>query len=219
MHFIDVSAYQGVIDWKKVRSFGIIAAYLKATEGMHWNDQQYQSNRAAAAKAGIHVGAYHFASAYDGVLEAKHFLKVIGSIGPKDLKPVLDFEVNPRGQSPSYLRNYAYNFNTTVHQRTGVWPMFYSYASFIEGLQIGRPYGNGLWIAAYGRNDGVEHPVYAPAPWKKYVAHQFTSRGKFPGIAGNVDISDSPNGLTPLLAHPVKDKVTFWGDHYYVDNV
>lgn len=208
MNFIDVSSYQGDIDWKRVAASGVKAAYLKASEGIHWNDPKFEANRKAANAAGIHIGAYHFADVYDGVLEAKHFLNAVGRVGPKDLKPVLDFEVNPKNLQPEALQKFALAFNETVHNRTYVWPMFYSYASFISSIGFSRPIGNGLWIAAYGRNDGVEHPVFAPQPWKKYIAHQFTSAGKVPGIKGNVDISISPHGLRPLLAHPVKDVFT-----------
>lgn len=205
MNFIDVSMYQGAIDWKRVAASGIKAAYLKASEGMSWNDPKFQENRKAANAHGIHVGAYHFADVYDGGLEAHHFLTTIGHIGPKDLKPVLDFEVNPHNASPKALRCFATTFNQYVYKRTGVYPMFYSYASFIEGCEFPKPVGNGLWIAAYGRNDGKEYPVYAPKPWKKFIAHQFTSKGRVPGITGNVDVNVSPRGLTPLLAHPVQN--------------
>lgn len=207
MVFIDASSYQGVIDWKKVRNSGVSAAYLKATEGMNWNDPKFQENRKAANTHGIHVGAYHFASLYDGKLEAEHFLKTIGRVGLKDLKPVLDLESNPKRLSPAQMRAFVAAFNKTVHDRTGVWPMFYSYASFAESIGFPKPVGNGLWIAAYGRNDGIEYPVTVPKPWKNYVAHQFTSRGSTPGIKGYVDLSISPRGLTPLLAHPVRARL------------
>ena len=204
MNFIDVSAYQGDINWPAVAKT-YKAVYLKASEGLGWNDPKFQENRKAANAAGIHVGAYHFANDTDGAMEAKHFLKTIGGVGAKDLKPVLDFETNPNKRTPAALRAFALTFNKTVQSATGVWPMFYSYASFIQDMQIPRPYGNGLWLAAYGRNDGKSYPVFAPKPWKKYLAHQFTSNGTVAGIKGRVDISTSPNGLTPLLAHPVKN--------------
>jgi len=203
--FIDVSSYQGVIDWKKVRNSGVTAAYLKATEGVNWNDPKFQENRKAANAHGIHIGAYHFASLYDGKLEAEHFLRTIGHVGNKDLKPVLDLESNPKRVSSAGQRAFVAAFNKTVHDRTGVWPMFYSYGSYAYGINFPKPVGNGLWLAAYGRNDGKEYPVSVPRPWKKYVAHQFTSRGTIPGIKGYVDLSISRRGLTPLLAHPVKN--------------
>jgi lysozyme len=204
VNFIDVSEYQGVIDWQKVASHGIKAAYMKASEGLTWNDPRFQENRADARKAGIHIGAYHFTDVTDPIAEAKHFVKTIGKVGAKDLKPVLDFEVNPRKLTASQLRVFTFKFNQEVKALTGVYPMFYSYAGFIDGIDFAVPVGNGLWLAAYGRNDGKEYPVYAPKPWKKYVAHQFTSDGTVAGIAGRVDLSDSPKGLLPLLAHPVK---------------
>lgn len=205
MVFIDVSSYQGTIDWKRVAKSGVRAAYLKATEGIHWNDPSFQANRKAANAQGIHVGAYHFADLYDGGIEARHFLSTVKTVGPKDLKPVLDLETNTKRLPVSALRQYVSSFNKTIHERMGVYPMFYSYASFAESIGFPRPAGNGLWIAAYGRNDGIEYPVTVPRPWKKYVAHQFTSRGAVPGIKGYVDLSVSPRGLLPLLAHPVKN--------------
>ena len=207
MNFIDVSMYQGTIDWGKVARSGVKAAYLKATEGIHWNDPQFQANRKAANAHDIHVGAYHFADLYDGGIEAKHFLATIGKVGPKDLKPVLDLETNTKRLPNSALRAYVAVFNKTVHDRTGVYPMFYSYAGFAESIGFPKPVGNGLWIAAYGRNDGIEYPVAIPKPWKKYVAHQFTSRGQIPGVKGYVDLSISPHGLLPLLAHPIQNSL------------
>lgn len=204
MVFIDVSMYQGTIDWAKVAKSGVRAAYLKATEGVHWNDPRFQENRKAANAHGIRVGAYHFADLYDGGIEARHFLKTIAAVGPRDLKPVLDLESNLKRLPASALRQFVHAFNAVVHERTGVWPMFYSYASFAESINFPKPVGNGLWIAAYGRNDGLEYPVRVPKPWRSYVAHQFTSRGKVPGIKGYVDLSVSPKGLRPLLAHPVR---------------
>ncbi|MDE2107517.1 MAG: glycoside hydrolase family 25 protein [Patescibacteria group bacterium] len=203
MLFVDVSEYQGTINWPLVAKY-FKAAYIKASEGLTWNDPRFQENRADANKYGVHVGAYHFTDVTNAVAEAEHFVSTIGRVGPRDLKPVLDFEVNPHGLSAVDLRVFTRKFNQTVYAKTGVLPMFYSYAGFIEGMKFAAPVGNGLWIAAYGRNDGKEYPVYAPAPWKKYQAHQFTSDGVVRGIKGHVDISDSPNGLWPLLAHPFK---------------
>lgn len=204
MRFIDVSHYQGDINWARVaRNFQ--AAYMKASEGTTWTDPDFHKNRKAANAAKVRIGAYHFAGGGEPGPEALHFLSVVDKIGDHDLKPVLDLETNPSGFSASRLVSWAREFNQTVQKHTGVIPMFYSYSAFIEDMTPTKPIGNGLWLAAYGRNDGLEHPVAVPSPWKSYVAHQFTSQGKVPGINGNVDISDAPKGIGPLLAHPLKD--------------
>lgn len=200
MNLIDVSEYQGDIDWKTVgRTFK--AAYLKATEGVHWNDPDFDKNRIAANAAGVHVGAYHFADFGDPVAEAAHFCNVVKTVGKHDLRPVLDMEKKPvpAGVNPVL---WARKFNMTVAEKLGAIPMFYSYAPYIEAMKPNYPIGDGLWIAAYGRNDGKEYPVFTPIPWKRYTAHQFTSRGKIAGVKGFVDVSDAPRGLASLLAHP-----------------
>lgn len=200
MLLVDVSEYQGEIDWKTVaKTFK--CAYLKASEGLTWNDPDFEKNRKAANAAGVRIGAYHFADFDDPDLEANHFCKVVGKINRRDLKPVLDLEkAVPKGVNAAV---WARKFNARVHARLGRDPMLYSYAPYLEELKATRTIGNGLWIAGYGRNDGKEYPVFVPVPWKRYVAHQFTSRGKVHGINGFVDISDAPKGVRGLLAHPV----------------
>lgn len=201
MLFIDVSEYQGEINWKEVAK-RFKAAYLKASEGTTWVDPDFGKNRKAANAAGVHVGAYHFARYDNPVAEAKHFASVVQHVAKADLKPVLDLETKvPEGYNGAV---WARHFNAAVIKELGQIPMFYSYAPYIEELKASKPIGNGLWLAAYGRNDGKEYPVFTPLPWKRFVAHQFTSNGTVPGIKGKVDVSDAKKGLRSLLAHPIK---------------
>lgn len=66
--------------------------------------------------------------------------------------------------------------------------LLYSYASFLEACMFSKP-PTYLWLAAYGPNDGKEHDVRIPRPWRKLAAHQFTSQGRVPGIPSRVDVS------------------------------
>jgi len=193
MNLIDVSNAQGKVDWVKVKAAGINGAWLKATEGVTFNDSWYASNKRQADARGIRTGAYHFARPEhnSAVAEADHFSHVIGKPGRRDLKPVLDME--GKGDEA-----WAHAFCKRVRENLGVTPIFYSYSSWIAEHNFKTPVGNGLWLANY---DGLLHIAPAPAPWKRYVAHQYTSTAKMPGVTGNCD--RSWGRLTGCLAHPL----------------
>lgn len=201
---IDVSNVNGAVDWKKVAASGIHAAFVKATEGATFDDSRFPAHRIAAAHAGVHVGAYHFArpDRNDPVTEARHFVRAVGKIGVSELRPVLDFET-PAHLTPAQMVAWARKWMQEVERLTGVWPLFYSYPAMIEGLHADRVIGDGLWLASYGVNDGKEHPFVVPKPFKRAFAHQFTSNGHVPGVSGAVDVSSFAK-LTPLLAHPIR---------------
>lgn len=201
---VDVSSSNGRVDWRRVRAAGIGACYLKASEGVTFDDRLYLGNRDRATAAGLNVGAYHYARPDlhpSSLAEAEHFCKVVSKLGPTDLRPALDLEVFPPGWEPARLEEWAREFTQRVKFLLGTGPLFYSYSAFIARMRLGRPIGYGLWLAAYGRDDGSEHPVDVPAPWRRNVAHQFTSRATVAGIPGLVDLSHAVK-LRPLLAHP-----------------
>src|SRR5205085_3829049 len=92
---IDVSNWQGSINWTKVAADGKRFAFLKACEGRTYVDPMYAQNRQGALAAGVVVGAYHFAlpdsSKGDAIAEADHFAAVAG-VRAGDVIPVLDLE-------------------------------------------------------------------------------------------------------------------------------
>ena len=191
MNLIDVSNVQGHIDWAKVK--GVQGVWLKATEGLTFDDSFYKENRKGAQAAGLRVGAYHFARPENNtaIAEADHFSNVIGKPGRKDLKPVLDME----GHGDE---SWAHTFSKRVYHNTGCYPLFYSYLDWIQTHKFKIPVGNGLWLADYS---GLLHPPVAPKPWKKYVAWQYSDKGKVDGITGFVD--RSVGSKLGVLAHPV----------------
>ncbi len=89
---VDVSAYQGEIDWEKLTSQNILFAFIKATEGSSFCDKNFAYNYAEAQKNGVAVGAYHFFSYdSDGKTQAENF---ISTVEPCEgmLPPVIDLE-------------------------------------------------------------------------------------------------------------------------------
>jgi lysozyme len=208
MELIDVSSVNGSVDWKQVRRAGIVGVWLKATEGVTYVNPRFAIENGAAGRAGLRVGAYHFARPDNNspISEAVHFCDVIGSLGRRDLKPVLDFETYAKLKlGPAEMAAWAHAFSQHVHAELGRAPIFYSYSNFIEYMQLTQTIGNGLWLADYGPNDGTRHKVTVPEPWKRYVAHQYTSRGTVRGVTGYVDRSYVPPlRLQGVLAYPVR---------------
>lgn len=199
-------------NWVALKRAGVSAVWLKATEGLTWNDPTFQNRRKAANKAGLRVGAYAFARPdlhpYGAEAEARHFVQTVGHVGATDLRPVLDYErISSQGHDEAWARNWT----GVVKDKLGVGPLFYSYPGLISSLKFSKPVGYGLWLAAYSRNDGHEHPFTIPAPWKKVVAHQFSSQCRVNGCAGLIDLSTvyAPNAI---LAHPVLAKVSYLVD-------
>lgn len=98
---VDVSHYQGNIDWDILSGEGIDFAFIKATEGSSYVDPRYEYNARASAKTGLKIGAYHFFS-FDsaGDTQSENFIKAVGN-GDNMLPPTVDLE--PYGEYKSKL--------------------------------------------------------------------------------------------------------------------
>ena len=89
---IDVSHYQGDIDWGKIEKQGIDFAFIKATEGSSYVDQCFERNWNEAGQTSIMLGVYHFFSFdSEGKPQAEHFINTVGNLQGK-LAPVIDVE-------------------------------------------------------------------------------------------------------------------------------
>lgn len=195
----DVSQWQGEINWPRVARDPIAAVIIKATEGATEVDPRFEANRGGAEAVGLRVGFYHFADPAGSSPEAQaeHHASVIGKYGRRELRSALDLETG----NPATTEAFARAFNKRLRARLGLFPLFYSYSAYIAEMHLARTIGAGLWLASYSRNDGTDHGAGVPKPWRRYVAHQFTSKGTAAGIVGAVDVSHAPR-LMPLLAHP-----------------
>lgn len=198
---LDLSNNNATPDFRAVAADGIAGVWMKVTEGVGFIDDTYFARRHAAIAAGLRVGGYHFFHpATDAVSQALFFAEHLGPIGPNDLRPALDFEQQTNVPA-AHAVEVARVFNQAFRRKTNVGPLFYSYTAFIHELDPNTPIGYGLWLADYGSDNGSEHQAAVPPPWKRIVAHQFTSKGTVPGCHGPVDVSSAAD-LRPLLAHP-----------------
>ncbi|MBL8588466.1 MAG: glycoside hydrolase family 25, partial [Methylobacteriaceae bacterium] len=99
IHGIDVSKYQGDIDWQAVRRAGVKFAWIKATEGGDHLDEKFALNWAQAQQAGVPRGAYHFAYWCRPPDEQINFFNKVVPRDPEALPPLLDFELTPTSKT------------------------------------------------------------------------------------------------------------------------
>lgn len=187
IHGIDVSSYQGKIDWKKVKSMKedsvhITFAFIKATEGISSVDAYFQRNWREAPKAGIICGAYHyFIPRKSGLWQARFFLQTV-KFEEGDLPPVVDVE-DLSGQSPEKMRKELKDFIHHVEKKTGVKPIIYSglvfYRDYLKGYFDGYP----LWIAHYYQQ---ELKAGATTKWHFW---QHSDKARINGISHIVDFN------------------------------
>jgi len=196
---IDVSHWQGTIDWTKVAAAGKKFAIIKATESTNYIDPMYATNHAGAKAAGMWTGSYHFAqpstNANDAVLEADYFAAHI-NLGAGDLIPALDLEVSG-GLSVTALKAWVMSFMNEVTARVGTRPMIYTSPSFWSTYMgnttaLADAGYTTLWIAHWG----VTSPTVPANNWggHGWTFWQYTSSGTVSGITGRVDL-DRFNGL------------------------
>jgi len=195
---IDVSHFNGSVDWARVAGAGYKFVYAKATEGDTLDDAPYAAYRAGAGASELRFGAYHFARPQgattgaievDAVAEADHYLDV-AQPRPGDLLPVLDLEVTG-GLSQSPLSIWTLTWLHEVEARLHVKPIIYTSPHFWETALA----NNSAFAASGYRFLWVAHYTTAPAPnvpaqnWggHGWTFWQWTDCGRIPGISGCVD--------------------------------
>ena len=199
IHGVDVSAWQGTVDWQTVRRTGRLFAFAKATEGATFVDRTFHVNRGGMAAAGLVLrGFYHFArpDRNSAAAEAAHFLRTVGPLQPGEVA-VLDLEVAP---GPG-VGDWAAEWLALVAEGTGRTPVLYSYQSYLYSIPTARLTSYPLWIAAWGANDGTI-PSSPPKTdrWSRWTWWQYTSNATVPGVVGRVDDSVFAGTSTELAA-------------------
>ncbi len=172
---IDVSHFQGVINWQKVAASNVAFAYTKATDGIGAQDTFFTSNYAGIKSNGILRGAYHFfRPQLDAQAQADSFLHVVKQLEPGDLPPTLDVEVNGN-KSASLIVKGVTTWIAAVEQALGRTPIIYTNAAFWNS-QVGGSSAfaeHPLWIAQYTSRPKPN----IPQGFTNYTMWQFTSTG------------------------------------------
>jgi len=182
---IDVSEYQGVIDWTKVKTiedrFPVGFVFIRATAGNDRADNTFKENWRAAKKNKITRGAYHYYRPNENSIEqAALFIKTV-QLKKGDLPPVLDIEQLPKNQSIDSLKVGLKRWLKKVENHYGVQPIIYSgekyYAAFLHKEFSEYTF----WIANYN--------VFVEEIKPNWLFWQFTEKASVDGISGNVDVN------------------------------
>lgn len=188
---IDISHYQGKIDWDVFfkESDSIIGfVYCKATEGVTYIDKNWEYNQKALRENNKAFGAYHFfIPQLNAELQADHFLNQYYP-EQEDLPPVLDVETEAK--SDTELTSKMNTWLKIVEEKTGKRPIIYTSYHFYD-TKFKKKFKNyKFWIANYNdRPDRMKD--------ENILYWQYSDKGRVPGIKGDVDMNVSKIDYKP----------------------
>jgi lysozyme len=183
---IDISHYNGTVNYGQLSAAGVVFAYVKATEGRMTKDPLYATNYAGLSQNQILRGAYHFFyPQLDPAAQAANFLSVVAQLNPGDLPPVLDVEISGE-QNYGAIVAAMQQWLDTVEQALGRTPAIYTAPGFWNTVLNGTAAFSGypLWVAEYTTSPAPQ----IPNGFSSYVFWQYSQSGSVPGIIGSVDM-------------------------------
>lgn len=197
---IDVSEYQGEIDWDEVETldnhYQVSFVFVRATVGNDRLDKRFEENWLQVKKKKLIRGAYHYYRPNENSLEqAELFIKTV-TLQKGDLPPVLDIEQLPKNQSLERLKVGLKRWLNKVEDHYKVKPIIYTGERYYDDF-LKEEFSNYLfWIANYN--------FYREKMEEDWLFWQFTEKASVSGIKGNVDVNIF-NGDVQQLQHITKE--------------
>lgn len=189
---IDISNWQGSVDFSEVKNSGVQIVYIEATEGNFYTDPYLQEFYDGASSSGLLIGFYHFFSPSVSASEqAKYFTNAISGM-TSDCRLVLDLE-EAGSYGSAELSMLANEFLEAVEINSGLNVALYTYASFANN-NIEPGYGlekYPLWIAEYGTSSPESNSIWGSS----YAGWQYSDTGYIPGVSGNCDLDTFNSGI------------------------
>ncbi|MEZ5912554.1 MAG: GH25 family lysozyme [Paracoccaceae bacterium] len=189
VHGIDVSRWQGTVDWSQARRSGVSFAFVKATEGGDVADPLFARNWRATARAGLPRGAYHYYyHCRPAAEQARWFIRNV----PREagaLPPVLDIEWTPFSRTcpdrkpGAIVRKEAAEFLSILTRHYGQRPLIYTTVDFYRETELWRLQGYEFWLRSV-----ADHPG-EPFDGQRWSFWQYTGTGLVPGVEGKTDIN------------------------------
>lgn len=185
---IDVSHYQGEIDWPEVSAMHVLDdslhfVYLKCTEGTALEDDRCAENAVGASAANLPFGLYHFFRVELNATDQAVFFAEKCLALSDSLRPVLDVEVRTNWKKDRYVDS-VYTFLVTFEKLTTIRPMIYTNESFYEDFfQNSYLRNERYWIANYNGKSKAMNEKENVLIW------QFSESGTVNGISGKVDLN------------------------------
>lgn len=177
---IDVSHYQARVNWAAVADseHPIRFVFVRASMGVDGEDERFRENWRGAGRQGLLRGAYHyFRPREDAEEQFLNFASRV-TLGPDDLRPVLDIEERSR-KGDAYLRTELQRWLDLAEAHYGVKPILYTGEHFYRRRLAGHFDGYPLWIAKYSGP-----PDTSAIDWR---IHQFSDKVRVRGILDRVD--------------------------------
>lgn len=207
---VDVSHWQGDIDWQALYGQGVRFAFVKASQA-GWQDDRFTAHWQGAKAAGILRGAYHYMTwDVSAITQARAFLSAIAD-DPGELPPVCDYEMRYGATGATVMSAVLRGWLYYVEQAIQKPPIIYTGVSFWKeyGTKADWVLRHPLWLALYAVDpQPTNYPppaylrasadAYKPLPWGAWSFWQFTERGRLPGYGDNLDL-DVYNGSEAQL--------------------
>lgn len=192
---VDVSTYEGTVNWPSVKASGHVFGIARISDGLNHTDATFVPNWHGMKAAGVIRGAYQFfRPSQDPIQQADLVIAALagaGAIASGDLPAVLDLEVTD-GMANAVVVSRAKQWLAHIEAATGRKPIVYT-AAFMSAT-IGTSFGAyPLWVANYGASCPS-----MPSGWTDWRFWQDSSTGTVPGISGNVDTNEFQGTLAQL---------------------
>lgn len=184
---VDVSSYQGYIDWSEIEDSDIDFAFIKATEGSRYRDKMFGDNIENIQHTDIAAGAYHFMSfESEGKSQAENFISVVE---PEKiaLPPVIDLELygeyNDKPPSASHVRRILDELIDALYEAYGKMPIIYTNRRAYSLYVSGEYEECDIWIC-----DLVKKPALPDG--REWTFWQYSHTGKIAGYDGEEEHID-----------------------------
>lgn len=196
---VDVSHYQGSIDWDALQTQGICFAFIKATEGSSHVDGNFQSNWDNIARTDLRAGAYHFFSfESSGSTQAENFIRTVCAVEHMlppvvDVEPYGDFKtLNDIPDAIDEMRVWL----RAIEAEYGMKPIIYTSVKFYEE-GIGAEFSDyDIWIRSVYRK---------PSPFIRWIFWQYADRMRLHGYDGSerfIDMNVFHGSMEEFSAYP-----------------
>lgn len=177
---LDVSHYQGKMNWDTAKAMGVRGAIIKATEGITWRDEMFKRNAEECRRLGIPWGAYHyFQPTMNPTKQAENFIDFLmgedpglGIWGDFEQKSSTDVSLSAQ----TFMNEIKKYYPSGIYTSPGYAKYTLKNAAWMKEFP--------LWVAHYG----AKTPTI-PAPWTEAVLWQYTSTGSGYGSQGFIDLN------------------------------
>ena len=181
---IDVSEWQGEIDFERVKEAGIEIVYIRAGQGFSYKDPDFERNYAEAKRNELKVGVYHYMTArttQEARQQAQFFVSLLSN-KEIDCKLAMDFE-SFGNLSRTEINEIALEYIKEVERLSTKEVIVYSNTNDARNIFSEEVAEYPLWVAQYGVSEPSNN-----GKWNYWEGFQYSSSGRIDGIRGDVDL-------------------------------